>query len=161
MVGAVEMLRTESASAASPLQKKPSNLAERISRKAAGEMGALGIRLVPETAFQPRWRVRSRKERWPHTIAQPTAGEPDSRSGVARALPMAREYRDVFWRRPQQFWFEGYETLKMESIAAWTSTLGVALLHWTETGVVGAIVIHPKTSPTGNVCPNRQMLSKS
>jgi osmotically-inducible protein OsmY len=23
-------------------------------------------------------------------------------------------------RRPQQFWFEGYETLKMESIAAWT-----------------------------------------
>ena len=23
-------------------------------------------------------------------------------------------------RRPQQFWFEGYETLKMESIGAWT-----------------------------------------
>ena len=78
--------------------KKPSNLAERISRKAAGEMGALGIRLVPETAFQPRWRVRSRKERCPHTIAQPTAGERDSRSGAARALPMASEYRDVFWR---------------------------------------------------------------
>jgi hypothetical protein len=106
-------------------------------------MGALGIRLVPETAGGASDRARSHAL----TIAQPTAGERDSRSGLARALPMAREYHDVLARRPPQFWFGGYEALKMESIAAWTSILGGALLHWTKTGVVGAILIHPKDHP--------------
>ena len=140
--GAVEMLRTESASAA-PLSKKVNEPYRTRKVESRRRMGALGIRLVPETAGGASDRARSHAL----TIAQPTAGERDSRSGLARALPMAKEYRDVLARRPPQFWFGGYEALKMESIAAWTSILGGALLHWTETGVVGAILIHPKDHP--------------
>jgi hypothetical protein len=117
--GAVEMLRTESASAA-PLSKKVNEPYRTRKVESRRRMGALGIRLVPETAGGASDRARSHAL----TIAQPTAGERDSRSGLARALLMAREYRDVLARRPPQFWFGGYAALKMESIAACTSILG-------------------------------------
>jgi len=93
--GAFEMLRTESALAA-PLSKKANESYRTRKVESRRRMGALGIRLVPETAGGASDRARSHAL----TIAQPTAGERDSRSGLARALPMAREYRDVLARRP-------------------------------------------------------------
>ena len=75
--GAVEMLRTESASAA-PLSKKVNEPYRTRKVESRRRMGALGIHLVPETAGGASDRARSHAL----TIAQPTVGERDSRSGL-------------------------------------------------------------------------------